>query len=423
MWFYCITSLAAPVSTSITRDEARLSAHLASLRVELASLRCDCTDWFAAGAWQQWMDICVAHERQRILRHAQTWPTEWLPTCQVTLNRPAFVSGRISPFDYFEMEYPCANESRLPRGVLGDGPKWVCGPTLHPPPCRVLSLGSDFDDAFERALHQAAGCTSLIVDPSLPMGSLRGLSSADAAERVRAFEARLQGYGASLNTSVGVGRPGARMKTGHEKQTAKEGSSSRARPLGTKTKQPHAIAMSPAREAMGPPLVPIRVLLADRYGDAWPLHLSILKVDIESSEYDVLPSLWQLCAVGALSLDQLNLEVHLADEHSLKEMHALFAGARQCSLMLHHKEVNTLGKFPCAEFSWVSTRHAERVLRAMGASLPLTPPPSAALNLHARDIDWGRVKDLERAPRATVVAPGHAGTVGNSTTGVATMPR
>ena len=117
------TSTAAS-GTSTAANAARISAHLASLRVELSSLRCDCSDTFAAGPWQRWIDVSVEHERQRILRHAKTWPTEWLPECRTTLNRPAFASGRISPFDYFEMEYSCANESRLPYGALGDGPKW-----------------------------------------------------------------------------------------------------------------------------------------------------------------------------------------------------------------------------------------------------------------------------------------------------------
>ena len=90
------------------------------------------------------------------------------------------------------------------------------------------------------------------------------------------------------------------------------------------------------------------------------------------------------------------------------EMYALFTGARQCSLMLHHKEVNFLGKFPCAEFAWVSTRHAERVLRAEAARLPaITPPRTAARKARLREIDWERVKRIEAAPRATVVvAPG-----------------
>ena len=294
----------------------------------------------------------------------------------------------------------------------------MCGPALHPQPCRAVSLGSDFDDAFEQALFEAGGCTTLVVDPSLLMGSLRGLSSAAAAERVRTFEAKLRGYGASLNTSVGIGRPGARMSTGrdkyarsteHREKYATKGDTNFgiASPTEATLGQPHPM---PAQlPTMGPPLVPIRVLLEDHFG-AWPLHLSVLKLDIEASEYDVLPSLWRLCSVGALTVDQLNLELHLSDEHSLMELYALFRGARQCSLMLHHKEINTMGKFPCAEFAWVSTRHAERVVRAhvgaVGTALPLASPSRATKKVRRREIDWDQVKAVEQSPRAAVVAVG-----------------
>ena len=104
------------------------------------------------------------------------------------------------------------------------------------------------------------------------------------------------------------------MKTGYEKQagvTPKRGSSTstssgsvtKARSSGAASKQ----SLRPVVKSLpvvAPPLVPIRVLLEDHYG-AWPIHLAVLKMDVESSEYDVLPSVWKLCEVGALTLDQV----------------------------------------------------------------------------------------------------------------------
>ena len=95
------------------------------------------------------------------------------------------------------------------------------------------------------------------------------------------------------------------------------------------------------------------------------MHISVLKADIEGAEYESLGELWALCDEGKLSIDQLNVELHLPDGQPLRAMHALFAGARSCGLWLHHKEVNTWGRFPCAEFAWVSAAHAQRVVAAV----------------------------------------------------------
>lgn len=75
---------------------------------------------------------------------------------------------------------------------------------------------------------------------------------------------------------------------------------------------------------------------------------------------------------GWLHVDQLNIEVHLPSYSTLfrvRALYDLFAGARACGLMLHHKEVNTWSPASktCAEFAWVSFAHAKRTAAAVGS--------------------------------------------------------
>ena len=128
---------------------------------------------------------------------------EFLPLSMLTQSRihhtirlAASYTGRFSPFDYWEAEYSCASESRVPGRVVGDGVKWLCAAALHPAPCQVVSLCSHFDDAFERGMHKLASCKSYVVDPTLQSNT----------KKLHAFERQLKSYGASLNNSVGVGR-------------------------------------------------------------------------------------------------------------------------------------------------------------------------------------------------------------------------
>ena len=71
-----------------------------------------------------------------------------------------------------------------------------------------------------------------------------------------------------------------------------------------------------------------------------------------------------------LTIDQLMVEVHARKRYALSRraaqgvsaaaIHALFAGARSCKLMLFHKEINWRGCHSgnCGEFSWISTSQA-----------------------------------------------------------------
>lgn len=62
--------------------------------------------------------------------------------------------------------------------------------------------------------------------------------------------------------------------------------------------------------------------------------------------------------------------MHTEPGQTLGAMHGLFAGARACGLWLHHKELNTWGRIPCAEYAWVSAVHAQRVVAALASAVP-----------------------------------------------------
>ena len=114
----------------------------------------------------------------------------------VTPLRAAY-TGIWSPFDYWEPTYSCVQDVRIPIGLVGDGAKWLCGPKVHQQGCKVLSLGSNFDDSFEQAIHNLTGCSSYIVDPTLAPRDRNG--------RLRSFVERIEQHGSVLNTTVGVG--------------------------------------------------------------------------------------------------------------------------------------------------------------------------------------------------------------------------
>ena len=289
-----------------------------------------------------WREAAELAERARMETHAQLFG-ERLSESQLTLHSaqellirkgahyagdcPRY-TGEYCPFDYWEPEFACECDERVPTGVVGDGPKWLCGVNLLKSPCTVLSIGSNFDDRFERYLHRSAGCRSLIVDPTLK-----------PQWRRRKFAKSIAAYGSSLNSSVGVG--------------AQRGAGQSA---GIKSSFP---------------LVTLRDIILDHYGaePSTPLRLSVLKMDVEGHEYGALESVFELCAEGRISIDLLSVELHLhlPRKPTVGELYRLFDGALSCGLVLHHKERNAWGckGVTCVEFSWVSLAHARRVHEAV----------------------------------------------------------
>lgn len=339
--------------------------------------QCDSSSWTEVVA--TWRARALEAERARLTHHWAMFG-EIMPESSLTM----FSERRWKPLVPFEPEYSCGeNASRFPyQGDLvgsevrhnqssvrraggrrcdprrgkpcaqpDDGAKWLCGlPQTRvrhgkTPSCVALSVGSNFADAFERELSAATNCTSYILDPTL------GRVGSPA---VQAFQARLAGYGAHLNASVGLG---------------------------------HGLIR--ARDGDGPnPLVSFREVLrgsgrlfcANPRCDRW--HIPLAKIDAEGGEFvglaDPEHGAWRLCVDGLLTIDQLTVEVHprkvgsKTQGVSASAVHALFAGAVECSLMLHHKEINWRGCHAgnCAEFSWVSVGHALRV--ALGSARTMT---------------------------------------------------
>ena len=151
-------------------------------------------------------------ERRRLVRHAEVIG-KMLPSSPVT-----FTDKRWKPLVSYEPEYSCGKASRRfpERGdIVGgslpdDGSKWLCGPVVlggraRQRPCTVLSVGSNFADAFERALSATANCTSYVLDPTL--GQPESMP-------VQQFAQQLAGYGARLNATTGLGAGTIRARDG-----------------------------------------------------------------------------------------------------------------------------------------------------------------------------------------------------------------
>ena len=313
-----------------------------------------------------WRERALRYEGVRLCTHARLFGN-FLPTSRTSLKKvPAQVGaylGAFSPFDYYEPEFACSDEQRVPER-LGDGPKWVCGLTALPKPCSLVSLGSNFDDSFERAVHALAGCNAYIVDPTLHIAASRPVEPGSARRptpSVEEFRQSLLEYGAHLNETVGVGRPsgdGAGGTTTLFTNTITQ----EAEDHEHAKKKNHTTSSSFT-------VVGLSELLTDKYGSPpWRVHL--LKMDIEGSELHVLREMGSLCAKGQLIIDQLNVEMHAYPAwfpESFQRFGELYEvlvePALSCKLVLHHKERNSWGcpLGQCLELAWTSLAHARSV--------------------------------------------------------------
>ena len=329
------------------------AAHMRAFVGRLAQVTACATSDHSCPLWWQrreaaWRREAAAAEHMRLCAHTRLF-NDSLPTSRLRLKQVLEMkfegryTGEYTPHDYFEPGYACLGDMRIPA-MVGDGPKWVCGIQWLQQPCRLLSLGSNFDDSFERAVHATAGCSAYIVDPTLSKSGV--VSGVVRSESVLAFQARLAAYGASLNSSVGVGDP--------------------------------ATPNAPFR------IVGMAGLLQDHFGSP-PWRIDVLKVDVEGAELPVLREAFALCKAGLLQVDQLNVEMHTSPvwyPHSfrkLRELHEVFTEALSCGLMLHHKERNLWGcpASQCLEYAWVSIAHARReAMAALTGTASVSPPPA-----------------------------------------------
>ena len=278
------------------------------------------------------------------IRREKAWRRQALAAEQLRLEQFGRWTGTFLPtqrnqalvgiFDLWEADMTCVDEARIPLGV-GDGPKWVCAPSALARPCAVVSLGSNYDDSYERGMHDAAGCHAYIVDPTL------------RAPHLAPFKKRVRQHGARVNASVGVGDAGSVVNA--------------------------VVPVGKGVINVSFPLVSVRSLLFDRYGwrPGQAGHLSAVKIDIEGHEWTTLLTLFDMCEHDGLRIDVLNVELHLFSGRvpEARAVHAAFRRALACGLVLHHKEMNPWGcqGTLCGEFSWVSLAHARRVAAALSS--------------------------------------------------------
>ena len=326
-----------------------IATHMESHSGRLAKITGCSADGSNCPLWWQrreaaWRARAGHQEHLRLCTHARLFG-DFLPKSHAPLNRKprsaAAPVGAFAPVDHWEPSYACSADERVPSH-LGDGPKWVCGAEALPKPCELLSLGSNFDDSFERAMHSRAGCRAYVVDPTLGISGT--VSNLVRTETVPNFTARLAAYGATLNSSIGVGEPttgGAMIRHDADKSVVRF----------------HVVTL--------------RQLLVDRFGQP-PWRLDAFKIDIEGNEASVLREAFEMCAAGELRVAQLNVELHASTKwypHSFRTFHELYTtldGALSCGLLMHHKERNLWGchQAQCTELSWVSIDHARQAALA-----------------------------------------------------------
>ena len=134
-------------------------------------------------------------------------------------------------------------------------------------------------------MHHRAACRAYVVDPTLEIqGRVSGAWRSGDRAVTRDFEISLQAYGATLNSSIGVGDP----------QKA-NGTISDGGEVGV----------------VHFPVVSLWTLLRDHYGPP-PWRLDAMKMDVEGNERGVLNEAFGLCAAGQLTIRQLNVEMHAA---------------------------------------------------------------------------------------------------------------
>ena len=324
----------------------KLDAHLARFDAELVDASaCPLVtgaNTTAAAAVRAWRALALEHERVRLETHWRLYK-QFMPEDNTTIISQW---GREQVSILFEPAVACPEVQRVPRpSVQLQGAyktrKSLCAPDLISRPCKLVSLGCHFQD------EEALQCRSVIVDPSLDEAHSSRSNIAHASGK------RVARRGDVVNRSVGIGigkldvagksLPLVNLRTllGALQQGSKPFFlSPRARHMGA----------SCAKHAVSPRGAPI----------------DVLNVDIDGSEYDVVPEIYALCKSGMLTVDQLLVQVQSGwttgrAQHDAASLHAVFYGAHHCQLMLFHRELNLERDDRKTEFSWVSMRHVLRL--------------------------------------------------------------
>eukprot|EP00236_Picocystis_salinarum_P002256 CAMPEP_0183825880 /NCGR_PEP_ID=MMETSP0807_2-20130328/1387_1 /TAXON_ID=88271 /ORGANISM="Picocystis salinarum, Strain CCMP1897" /LENGTH=642 /DNA_ID=CAMNT_0026070939 /DNA_START=421 /DNA_END=2350 /DNA_ORIENTATION=- len=214
-------------------------------------------------------------------------------------------------YDMYEPEWVCESEMRVgPEEVnVGDGPKFVCGvETLREEQdCLVYSIGSGFRFQFEEGVRKhAPNCVFHVFDGTMDLNQ-RALPSGLEAKRIHFHNWNLQ---------------------------AQSG-----------------------RDAKGYPSRSLEDVLRELDHVGKTIH--IFKIDCEGCEYTVLPRLARMVQDGAVTVGQIQVEVHGTDARKIQ---ALFQSLRGAGFMIFHKERNHWGcqGYRCVEYALVSLAAAKK---------------------------------------------------------------
>ena len=212
-----------------------------------------------------WRRQALAAEQLRLEQFGR-----WTGTLLPTQRNPALVGI----FDLWEADMMCADEARIPLGV-GDGPKWVCGPSAR------VTLRRRVARLELRRLVRARHARRC--------GLPRVYRRSDLARAApRSLQEEVRQHGARVNASVGVGDAGSVVNA--------------------------VVPVGKGVINVSFPLVSVRALLYDRYGwrPGQAGHLSAVKIDIEGHEWTTLLTLFDMCETDGLRIDVLNVELHLS---------------------------------------------------------------------------------------------------------------
>lgn len=218
-------------------------------------------------------------------------------------------------FARYGANWPCLwGEELVGRGE-GDGLKWMCGAQLLTKPCVVYSFGSRGNIDFELGiLDLHPHCEVHVFDPTYhrPAHAPREMNYDEVGLAAKSGASRLQGP--------------------HADTDGQEGGIFRVRSL------------------------------ADIMRKKKHTHVDVLKIDIETMEFEVMEG---LAKDGWPSVGQLLVEVHLEQQgHGGTDAQHLFSSIEKADFRLFHHEPNwEFGASCCIEYSFIqrdydpATRH------------------------------------------------------------------
>uniref|UniRef100_A0A0G4GH26 Methyltransferase domain-containing protein n=1 Tax=Chromera velia CCMP2878 TaxID=1169474 RepID=A0A0G4GH26_9ALVE len=244
---------------------------------------------------------------------ATTADMPWLKP--FTLDSPNIL---VTLYELFSPGYPCPFAERV--GVLGDGGKWVCGmkylELVKGADCIVYSFGVASDISFEQEIHERTQCLIRTFDIEIPNKNV-----VEEMSKMPRLDFVLGGL--AVHDRIHMSHADCMEARGGVCNDQEKFQESNFLSLPS---------------------------IMKFYGDE---HLSILKIDIEGAEWDVLESL--LAVEGQeLPFSQLLVEFH-RETHLVDERKAVkvFEGLEKRGFRIFSSEANPWHALKNYEFSFV----------------------------------------------------------------------